>query len=192
MTDNNIIPPYAPVIIKLLQGVVYNDDRDAWDGLINFQLQVNEYFETIGVALEVHESEGFAFLRQKRYEEEPAVKIPDLVVKRQLNYPVSLLCVLLVERLIEFDVSGGDSTRLIMAREEIKEMLRLFLPEGSNEAKIIDSIDTHINKLVEYGFLRPLSSGEDKFEVKRILKAKVPADTLLEIKHKLEEYAKPA
>lgn len=192
MTENKEIPPYAPVIIKLLQGVVYSDDRDAWDCLINFQVQVKEYFETIGVVLEVHESEGFAFLRQKRFEEEPAVKIPELVVKRQLSYPVSLLCVLLVEKLIEFDVSGGDSTRLILDREEIKEMVRIFLPEGSNESKIIDSIDTHINKLTEYGFLRPLSSGEDKFEVKRILKAKVPADTLLEIKRKLEEHAKPA
>ena len=32
----------------------------------------------------------------------------------------------------------------------------MFLPEGSNEAKLIDQIETHINKIVELGFLRRL------------------------------------
>lgn len=189
--NNNAIPPYASVIIKLLQGVVYNDAREIWDQLINYQMQVREYFQPIGIDVHIHESEGFAFLVQKKQEEDSGTKLPELIVKRQLSYPVTLLCVLLVERLIEFDISGGDSTRLLLDKEEIKEMVRIFLPERSNEAKMMDSIDAHINKLVEYGFLRPLSGSEDKYEVKRILKAKVPADALLEIKRKLEEYARP-
>jgi hypothetical protein len=66
----------------------------------------------------------------------------------------------------------------------------MFLPENSNEAKMIDKIDAHINKLIGYGFLRQLSNSENKFEVKRILKAKIPADSLQEIKEKMREHAK--
>ena len=33
-------------------------------------------------------------------------------------------------------------------------MVRVFLPPTSNEARLIDQIDAHINKVVELGFLR--------------------------------------
>ncbi len=190
MTQNNMIPPYAPVIIKLLQGVIYNDDKELWDNLVSYQVQIKEYFELIGIDVHIYESEGFAFLKQKQFDEGQEINLPNLIEKRQLSYPVTLLCVLLVEKLVEFDVTGGDSTRLIVDKEELKEMLRIFLPERTNEAKLFDNIDAHINKLVDYGFLRKLNNAESKYEVKRILKAKIPADTLQEIKNKLEEYAK--
>ncbi|KCZ72030.1 hypothetical protein ANME2D_01430 [Candidatus Methanoperedens nitroreducens] len=190
MTENNMIPPYAPVIIKLLQGVIYNDDKEPWDNLVSYQVQIKEYFELIGIDVHIYESEGFAFLKQKQFDEGQEINLPNLIEKRQLSYPVTLLCVLLVEKLVEFDVTGGDSTRLIVDKEELKEMLRIFLPERTNEAKLFDNIDAHINKLVDYGFLRKLNNAESKYEVKRILKAKIPADTLQEIKNRLEEYAK--
>lgn len=129
-------------------------------------------------------------MKQKQFDEGQEINLPNLIEKRQLSYPVTLLCVLLVEKLVEFDVTGGDSTRLIVDKEELKEMLRIFLPERTNEAKLFDNIDAHINKLVDYGFLRKLNNAESKYEVKRILKAKIPADTLQEIKNRLEEYAK--
>ena len=87
-------------------------------------------------------------------------------------------------------MKSGDSTRLIIDREEIKDSVRIFLPEASNEAKLIDKIDKDINKLVEIGFLRQLSTSPNKFEVRRILKAKIPAESLLEIKEKLRDHAK--
>ncbi|WP_281175257.1 DUF4194 domain-containing protein [Methanogenium cariaci] len=98
---------------------------------------------------------------------------------------------MLFEKLIEFDMKGGDSTRLIIDREEIKDSVRIFLPEGSNEAKLTDKVDKHIKKLVDFGFLRVLSTDSNKFEVRRILKAKISADGLQEIKAKLGgEHAK--
>jgi hypothetical protein len=189
MTNTSLIPSYAPVIIKLLQGVVYNDNRELWNMLIDHQVPIKEYFGMIGIDVHIYESDGFAFLKQRQFEEGREENLPRLIEKRQLGYYVTLLCVLLVEKLIEFDVAGGDSTRLIVDREEIKEMVRVFLPEKSNDARIMDSMDAHINKLEDYGFLRKLNTAEDKYEVKRILKAKVPADTLLEIKKRLEAYA---
>lgn len=190
MTDKSAISLYAPVIIKLLQGVIYNDDRHLWDNLINYEAQVKEYLAQIGLDLHIYESDGFAFLKQKRFDDAEGINMPEIVRKTPLGYYATMLCVLLVERLIEFDVRGGDDTRLILGKEDIKEMIRIFLPEGSNEAKFFDKIDIEINRLVDYGFLRKLNNAESKYEVKRILKAKVSADTLQEIKQKLQDYAK--
>ncbi len=189
MTDLNATPPYAPVIIRLLQGVVYDDNRELWNALIDHQVQVREYFALIGVDVLIHEVEGFAFLKQREPEEDAELVLPNLIEKRQLGYTITLLCVLLVERLIEFDVRGGDSTRLILGKDELKELVRIFLSDKTNEAKVMDSLDAPINKLVEYGFLRKLASGDDKYEVKRILKAKITADMLQGIKQRLETHA---
>ncbi len=190
MTDTNAVNPYAPAIIKLLQGVIYNDDKELWDNLIKYHVPIKEYFKVIGIDVLIYETEGFAFLKQKQFDEGQEIILPNLIEKRQLSYPVTLLCVLLVEKIIEFDATEGDSTRLIVDKDEIKEMLRIFLPDKTNEVKLIDNIDENINKLVKYGFLRKLNDTESKYEVKRILKVKVPVETLLEVKSKLEEYAK--
>ncbi len=190
MIETNAMNPYASAIIKLLQGVIYNDDKELWDNLIKYHVPIKEYFKVIGIDVLIYETEGFAFLKQKQFDEGQEINLPNLIEKRQLSYPVTLLCVLLVEKLIEFDATEGDSTRLIVDKDEIKEMLRIFLPEKTNEAKLIDNIDENINKLVKYGFLRKLNDTESKYEVKRILKAKIPAETLQEVKNKLEEYAK--
>ncbi|MDW7726563.1 MAG: DUF4194 domain-containing protein [Candidatus Methanoperedens sp.] len=190
MTETNAVNPYAPAIIKLLQGVIYYDDKELWDNLIKYHVPIKEYFKVIGIDVLIYETEGFAFLKQKQFDEGQEINLPNLIEKRQLSYPVTLLCVLLVEKIIEFDATEGDSTRLIVDKDEIKEMLRIFLPEKTNEVKLIDNIDENINKLVKYGFLRKLNDTESKYEVKRILKVKVPVETLLEVKSKLEEYAK--
>jgi len=186
-----MLAPYASVVIRLLQGVVYNDerDRDIWNSLIKYRADIEEYFEKIGIILRVDESEGFAFLKQRKFEPEENVNIPNLIGRHQLSYPVTLLCVLLAEKLTEFE-SKGENTMLVLDAEEIKEMLRIFLPEKSNEVKLLESIDTHIRKLVDYGFLRELSDIENKYEVKRLLKAMIPAGSLHEIKDRLELYAK--
>jgi len=46
--------------------------------------------------------------------------MPSLVEKRQLSYPVTLLCALLVERLYEFDAQSGDR-ELITAEMKSKK-----------------------------------------------------------------------
>ena len=187
--DNETLP-YALAVIKLFQGVVNNDDKTAWNCLIQYQQEIKLFFSGIGIEVFVQESEGFAFLRQRVRDSDQDDSLPSLLRKDQLTYPVTLLSVLLYEKLIEFDMKGGDSTRLIIDREEIKDTVRIFLPDASNEANLIDKVDKNINKLVEIGFLRPLSTSPNKFEVRRILKAKIPAERLLEIKERLREHAK--
>ncbi len=72
--------------------------------------------------------------------------------------------------------------------------MRVFLPDGTNEARLIDQVDATISKVVDLGFLRRLKpaagSGQDKghYEVRRILKAFVDAQWLAEFDARLEVY----
>jgi hypothetical protein len=68
-------------------------------------------------------------------------------------------------------------------------MLRVFLPISSNEARLVDQIDTHIGKVVDLGFLRRVSGQESVFEVRRIVKAFVDAEWLAGFDEQLARYA---
>lgn len=178
---------FSKIVINLMKGVVYQEtDPASWQHLLNVQAAVTEYVSVMGLSLLVDESEGYAFLKYKEQEgeEEP---LPRLIGRRQLSYPVSLLLALLRHRLAEFDGSGDD-TRLIMSRDEVVEMVSTFLPSGVNEAKLVDKIESYINKVVELGFIRRLPGKENMIEVKRILKAYINAHWLNEMDQRLKEY----
>jgi Domain of unknown function (DUF4194) len=68
-------------------------------------------------------------------------------------------------------------------------MLRLFQAESSNDARIVDNVESTIKKVAELGFLRQLRGQGDHWEVRRILKAYVDAETLADFAGKLREYA---
>jgi len=74
-------------------------------------------------------------------------------------------------------------------RDQMTEMIRVFLPATSNEARLTDQIDAHINKAVELGFLRPAKNSEQVYEVRRILKAFVDGQWLADFDARLAEYA---
>jgi hypothetical protein len=104
---------------------------------------------------------------------------------------VSLILVLLRKKLAEFDAVGGD-TRLVVSRDDIVGQVRGFLPETSNEARLLDRIDSHLNKVIELGFLHRLRGQEDQFEVRRILKAFVDAQWISEFEQRLAQYGEHA
>lgn len=180
-----------PVLITLFKGVVYQDANPAlWQALLALQVRVRDYVTLLGLELILDEAEGYAYLRQKpRAEDEEG--LPRLVQRRPLSYPVSLLLALLRKKLAEFDASGGD-TRLILTREQLLELVRVFLPETANEAKLLDRLDTHVNRLVDLGFLRRLRGQENQFEVMRILKTFVDAQWLSELDERLTGYRRHA
>jgi hypothetical protein len=182
----------STLVISLLKGVIYREGNELlWADLIGLQARVRDYVGVLGLDLTLDESEGYAFLksRSELTEEEVEHKVPRLVARRPLSFPVSLLLALLRKKLAEFDASGGDP-RMVLMRDEIVELVRVFLPDSSNEAKLIDQIDTHISKIVELGFLRRLKSvsGPVSYEVRRILKAFVDAQWLAEFDARLAQY----
>ena len=188
MTEPAADPRLSLPLIALFKGVVYADQgHETWQQLIDAHGAISDYVAVLGLELIVDEAEGYAFLRQ-RPDEDDAHALPRLMARRQLSYPVSLLLALLRKKLAEHDAGGGD-LRLVLAREEIADLVRLFLPDSANEARLMDRVGMDINKAVEMGFLRKLRGQEDQYEVRRILKAYVDAQWLAEFDQRLGEYA---
>lgn len=177
----------GPLLVALFQGVLYRDDGQLWQPLLDLQARVRDYCATLALELILDEAEGYAYLRQ-RIAALGEPDMPRLVQRRQLSYPVSLILVLLRKKLAEFDATGGD-TRLVVGREQIADQVRLFLPDTANEARLLDRIDAHINKVVELGFLHRLRGQENQYEVRRILKAFVDAQWLSDFDQRLGDYA---
>ncbi|MDP1633676.1 MAG: DUF4194 domain-containing protein, partial [Gallionellaceae bacterium] len=147
MVEQELETPMVPydlsaLVIYLLKGVVYQEgDAGLWNALLNLQARVRDYVAVLGLELVLDEAEGYAFLRSRQIsDDDAALKLPRLMARRPLSFPVSLLLALLRKKLVEFDASGSD-TRLVLTRDEIVELIRVFLPESSNEARLIDQIE---------------------------------------------------
>ena len=184
------------LLIGLLKSVLYRDgDERQWAALLNLQARVRDYVAVLNLDLVLDEAEGYAFLKSRAEpaDDDTAPRLPRLVARRPLSFAVSLLLALLRKKLAEFDAGGGD-TRLVLARDDIVELVRVFLPAGSNEAKLIDQIEATVNKVAELGFLQRLktagsaSAGPASYEVRRILKAFVDAQWLAEFDARLATY----
>jgi hypothetical protein len=154
---------------------------------VSQQAAVRDYVAVLGLALVVDEDDGFAFLRVLSAPAADATA-PSLIARRPLSYAVSLTLALLRKALAESDAAGLDGP-LILTREDIAELLRTFLPSGSNEAKLIDMVDSHVGKIVELGFLRRAGQTETpSYEVRRVLKAFIDTQWLADFDARLAAY----
>jgi hypothetical protein len=187
MADRDI----SVVLVSLMKGVTFAEaDAALWQSLLGLQARIRDFVAVLGLELILDEAEGYAYLRQLPANEGEQA-LPRLIVRRQLGYPVSLLIALLRKKLAEFDAASGDA-RLILGRDDIAEMMRVFLPETVNQARLMDRIEQHINRVVEMGFLRRLAGRDDQFEVRRILKAFVDAQWLNAFEQRLAAYRQHA
>lgn len=173
------------VVTRLFKGVLYaENDEKIWQSLLGLTSHVRDYVSVLGLDLILDESEGYAFLRSS---EDPNGTLPRLIARRTLTFNVSLLLALLRGRMLEFDTNSSE-LRLIMTAQDIADMVSVFLPESSNEARILDRLGADIKKVVELGFLRKLKGQQDTYEVARILKAYVDAQWLEEFDARLADY----
>ncbi len=176
----------SSVVINLMKGPLYRDtDERLWSSLMTLRREVDDYVAVMNLQVIVDEAEGYGFLRSRPAEDD--IELPRLVARYPLSFHVSLLLALLRKRLAEFDATSSD-TRLVISRDQIVEMLRVYLPDSPNEARMVDGIGRQINRVAEMGYLRPLRNQEDVFEVRRILKAFVDGQWLANFDRRLDEY----
>lgn len=184
-----MIKPYSHILVALLKGIVYSHNEKVWDELLKpeHETDVKEYFANIHLDLIIDKSEGYAYLKQRAGEDEEE-ETPKLIEKRQLNFHVSLLCLLLRKHLIEND-REGESSKAILSKDEIINLMKPFYRETTNEANQQKQIETAIKRVIEEGFLRKMKTEDEQYEINRIIKAFVNADVVKDSLDKLQHYA---
>lgn len=182
--DNSAFPQRSFVFARLLLQPIYREDKPLWDTLRAEREAASHYFRQIGQEVVIDEAEGYAFLRQ--IEGEGGDLVPRVGRRQSLGYTATLLLVCLREEMARFDSAPDESTRLIFTRQQLRDLVAQFLRETNNQIRDARTVDTAIRRLDELGFLRSFGSTEaDTFEVMRILKARLGAPELEQIKERL-------
>jgi hypothetical protein len=181
--------PYSNILVALLKGILYSDNEKIWDELLKpeNEADVKKYFADIYLDVVIDKAEGYAYLRPKSSEDEEE-ETPKLIGKRQLNFHVSLLCLLLRKHLIEND-REGEATKAILTKDEILNLASPFYKETSNEAGQAKQIEVAIKRMIDEGFLRKMKTEDEQYEINRIIKAFVNADVVKDSLEILKSYA---
>lgn len=180
--------PSAAVKVRLLQDAVYSDDMELWAGLNRYRQHIENYFQEVGLQLVVHEDDGFAYLTQG--EQEGGAPIPRLFRRDKMTKGVSVVGVVLRERLLQFDEKVHDESRLTLRKDEIVQMVAPFFPETNDEIRSDKRIEAAIHRAEEMGLIRKMTGANDeRYEVRRIIKARFPVETLKALRDQLEAHA---
>ena len=175
--------------VRLLQGVVDADDGRVWNLLLSNGSQLESYFARIGLRLVVDESEGLAYLRQLTDEETPDgyEALPKLFRATRLSYGQTLLCVLLRDEFRRFEEEETHSERCVIGEAELLDQWKAFFPQHDDDVKHRRELQATLNKLDEMGFVKPFASEPPAWEVRRILKARLPVADLERLLIQLQE-----
>lgn len=184
----NEIKPYSKAIVYLLRKTT-EKSSPVWNDILLYQSEIQEYLSVIGLELIVKKDEGFAFVKQVVYDD-PTM---NLVTRRQLGFEVSIVVIVLRQLLEDYDSNPTETQSLdrIITTNEIKDKVRLFLPESYNKVKLEKDLDTYIQRVAELGYLKEVKrNGDDvRYKIHRIIKEKVTIEDLDLFKKKLDEYA---
>ncbi len=178
---------YSETLIKLLKGILYNDDVNAWDNLRIFQKDIRNYFLKINLELIIDEDKGFAFLKQIENDENKN-NLPKLINKTSLGYDLTCFLVILREWLEDFKKNSANLSTLYISEEDIKERIEYFFKHNTDGLQLIKRIKHLIKETIKLGFIKEINNSiELKYEVKRSLEAKVNVDFLENFKEELEK-----
>ncbi|HVV03205.1 MAG TPA: DUF4194 domain-containing protein [Puia sp.] len=190
-TNSPTLLPYTPVLIKLLKGPVEYLEKGAWEQLLQYQVELTRFLQQLGLVLVLEKDDGYAYLEQQRLDEEE--NVAGWVRRIQLGYEESILLVLLRDMMAEFEVGEAGARELIKKRREIKEYAELFFKENPSRVKFIRDLDRLIDKVEELDFIEKIENAEpadeQKFRIKKIIKARVDHEILENFKQQLTEHA---
>ena len=193
MTEINPLPtnaaPYAKIAAKLLTGPLSDDQKDLWEELLKYQIELTQYFEKITLELIIDKRDGYAFLKQMELDNKGTTI--GLVRRIPLTYEQSLVCVLLREWLFEFEATDTETRNLYITPKQFRDRLEVFFKEKSNQLKFIRELNKYLNDVEKMGFIKMVNEDkaepdENRYEVKRIIKARITNDELVRFKDMMD------
>ena len=163
-------------LISLFQGPVHRKGQeDKWQMVLRQQSPIRDYIAKLNLVLVLDEDDGYCYLKQGN-----DTDLPKLANVRQLGHTISVLLVILRKKLQEFDRQNQDAY-LIVSLATLREEIRLFLPDTSDEVKQVRKLRAELEKIEDMGVIRKVKGREDEFEVLRILRTVIDANALHEI-----------
>jgi len=177
--------------VKLLQGVVHADEPRPWEIVLSSQTQLATYFARLGLLLVVDEPEGLAYLRQLTDDESPEgyERLPKLFRKTRLGYDETLLCVLLREQLRRFEEEDLENERCVVEVAALFDRWRTLFSAQQDEVRARRELSSALGKLEDLGFVRKVADEPEAWEIRRILKARLPVADLENLKARMLEAA---
>ena len=197
---------FAHIARRLLRGPVYSDQDRDWQALVEQLPELQRYFGKLELRVRLQNTDGYAFLEDAALltdaddsdANSPAEPLPPLIRRDKLSYDVTLLCVLLRQRLDDHDAAGTASSggRLYLTQQELYDSLNPFFREGTDLVRRTNRLRKCVADTVQQGFLVPARTfaGEDsrtQYEVKRILKARIDNDQLELFQQQLTDLLAP-
>jgi len=185
--------PWAPAAVRLLLGIVYHDDPgSSWNEILAGVTPLRDYFARIGLMLIVNEEDGMAYLRQIEPEVLPPdfPSIPKLFRSVRLTFEASLLCVLLRDELRRFEEEIQRDDRCVIEQSSLLEVWQSLVPGEDDAVRANRNLGGQLRKLEELKFVRQFEKDPPSWEVRRILKARLPLETLERLRADLESELK--
>lgn len=178
--------------VKLLLGVVYSEDEKIWAPLMTHKTRLENYFARLGLRLVIEEADGFAYLRQMGEDDARPTgyeKLPVLIPRKSLGYPLTILCVLLREHLRRFDEEELHDERCVVEADALFDEWRGFQKPVNDEAKQLKEFGAIMRRAdEEFGFIKKFADNPESWEIRRILKARLPVAELESLRDQLLAY----
>lgn len=184
------------VIVRLLNGPIYQEDLDLWGRLGAEWERIRNHFREMGLEVARDDSAGYAFIRQNEetdeeeeegWEEADAAPLPRVLRRTRLTYHQTIFMVLLREELMRFEQNQEEGDHLYRTALDLREVMTPYYPELHDEKKIHRQISAMISRFEEWGILKKVRDKEGGlYRVERIIKAKLPPEKLAEVRDQIK------
>ena len=176
---------YSEVLVGLHKNEISREDLHLWELLLINQKAIREFYNKLFLDVHIDEIEGYAFLKSLNTSQvsEEESNFPRLLKRMELSKPATLLLFLLRDALLNFDNSHQESLALVLTKKEIRELMLPYFDFQPDDIKFIQLSSNALDSVLSLGFLKSLKETEShqdlqKFEVRRIIKARITAEQL--------------
>lgn len=190
-TTNNGLQsrPESLAAIRLLQGVIYSSSADAWQQVLTYRSDLEDYFGRIGLLLVVAEDDGIAYLRQRTDEERDSDgdALPRLMTRTPLSLNVTMLCVILRDEYRRFEDVDLDNTRCTVTIDDLLPTWKSMQPSTHDDVKNRETLIATMRKVEKMSLVGKFGDANE-YEIKPILKARMPIDSLVELRDQMKQH----